>query len=82
MVRKQELASATSPARDTYYTYNARGLRESETDPEGNVTTYVYDDPRGLETRRTEPTGRVVVTEWHQDFRGTQPGLTKARQDE
>jgi RHS repeat-associated protein len=53
--------------------YDGGGFPASETDFNGNVTTYVYDDTRGLETSRTEASGasvaRTVTTQWSATYR-------------
>jgi len=53
--------------------YDSGGFPASETDFNGNVTTYVYDDARGLETSRTEASGtaaaRTTTTQWNSTFR-------------
>ena len=41
--------------------YDSGGFPASETDFNGNVTVYIYDDTRGLETSRTEEIGRAHV---------------------
>jgi len=52
--------------------YDAAGYVSSETDFNGNVTNYTYDDVRGLETTRVEASGttaqRTVVTGWNPNF--------------
>jgi len=54
------------------FTYDANGFVASQTDFNGNVTTFVRD-ARGLETSRTEAAGtalaRTISTSWHSDFR-------------
>ncbi|MGH8201638.1 MAG: RHS repeat-associated core domain-containing protein [Steroidobacteraceae bacterium] len=53
--------------------YDGGGFPASETDFNGNVTTYSYDDTRGLETSRTEASGtaaaRTVTTQWNPTYR-------------
>jgi len=53
--------------------YDSGGFPASETDFNGNITTYVYDDTRGLETSRTEGSGtaaaRTVTTQWNSTYR-------------
>ncbi len=53
-------------------TYDTNGFIDSETDANGNRTTYRHND-RGLQTARTEAVGtaeeRSIVTAWHDDFR-------------
>lgn len=53
--------------------YDSGGFPSSETDFNGNVTTYVYDDSRGLETSRTEASGtaaaRTITTQWNSTYR-------------
>ncbi len=54
------------------YTYDSNGFVASETDFEGNLTTFI-NNSRGLQTSRTEAVGtleeRTITTEWHPDFR-------------
>jgi YD repeat-containing protein len=54
-------------------TYDNGGFPASETDFNGNLTTYVYDDTRGLETSRTEGSGstaaRTITTQWNSTYR-------------
>jgi RHS repeat-associated protein len=54
-------------------TYDGGGFLASETDFNGNVTTYVFDDTRGLETSRTEASGaaiaRTITTQWSSTYR-------------
>jgi RHS repeat-associated protein len=57
-------------------TYDTNGFLESKTDWNGNLTTYLRQDPNGrldLETLRTEafgsPQARTITTEWHPTFR-------------
>ncbi|HEX4986923.1 MAG TPA: DUF6531 domain-containing protein [Burkholderiales bacterium] len=70
-------------------TYDANGFLASQTDWNGNLTTYTRADPGGrldLETSRTEASGsavaRTVTTAWHSTFRLptliTEPGRTTA----
>ena len=50
------------------FTYNNDGTIETETDKNGNTTTYTYNS-RGLETRRTitvSGTDQVILTRWHE----------------
>jgi RHS repeat-associated protein len=53
-------------------TYDTNGFLASNTDRNGNLTTYV-NNARGLQTSRTEAVGttneRSISTEWHSDFR-------------
>ncbi|MBK8972597.1 MAG: RHS repeat protein [Hahellaceae bacterium] len=53
------------------YTYTQKGLVDTATDWNGQVTDFDYDS-RGLETRRIEAKGtaeqRVITTEWHPVF--------------
>lgn len=53
-------------------TYDTSGFPASETDFNGNVTTYVYDDTRGLEISRTEGSGTAaastITTVWNTTF--------------
>ncbi|WP_444930499.1 hypothetical protein ACJJIF_01545 [Microbulbifer sp. SSSA002] len=64
-------ASANCAAANKGYTYDANGFVASETDWEGNTTTYTRDN-LGRELTRTEGLGaaesKVVVTEWHDSF--------------
>ncbi|MGB8436209.1 MAG: DUF6531 domain-containing protein, partial [Burkholderiales bacterium] len=57
----------------TKRTFDARGNVASETDRNGNRTTFLYDATRDLEVARTEGTGspeaRTIATEWHPSFR-------------
>ncbi|WP_444943821.1 hypothetical protein ACJJIK_21530 [Microbulbifer sp. ZKSA006] len=61
-------ASANCAAANKGYTYDANGFVASETDWEGNTTTYTRDN-LGRELTRTEGSGtaesKVVATEWH-----------------
>ncbi len=65
-------------------TYDIAGNIASQTDFNGNQTTYVYDTTRNLETSRTEAAGtsnaRTITTQWHPIFRSpaliTEPGKT------
>jgi YD repeat-containing protein len=57
-------------------TYDSNGHVATETDWNGNVTTYTRSDPNGrpdLETSRTEASGsgvaRTITTTWHSTFR-------------
>ncbi|MDD5113962.1 MAG: DUF6531 domain-containing protein, partial [Methylobacter sp.] len=54
------------------FTYDANGFVASQTDFNGNVTTFVRD-ARGLEISRTEAAGtalaRTISTSWHSNFR-------------
>jgi RHS repeat-associated protein len=53
--------------------YDGGGFPASETDFNGNVTTYVHNDARGLETSRTEASGttvaRTITTQWSPTYR-------------
>ncbi|HZT02378.1 MAG TPA: RHS repeat-associated core domain-containing protein [Steroidobacteraceae bacterium] len=53
--------------------YDSGGFPASQTDFNGNVTTYAYDDTRGLEISRTEASGstvaRTITTQWNSTFR-------------
>jgi RHS repeat-associated protein len=53
--------------------YDSGGFPATETDFNGNATTYSYDDTRGLETSRTEASGtaaaRTITTQWNPTFR-------------
>ncbi|WP_308366721.1 MULTISPECIES: hypothetical protein [unclassified Microbulbifer] len=64
-------ASANCAAANKGYTYDANGFIASETDWEGNTTTYVRDN-LGREVRRIEaadtPEARMITTEWHSEF--------------
>ena len=69
--------------------YDTHGFLASDTDWNGNLTTYTRD-ATGLELSRTEASGtaeaRIISTEWHADFRVpvriTQPGkVTEYRYD-
>ncbi len=63
------------------YTYDLNGFLTSQTNWNGNITTYLNDD-RGLEISRTEAAGtsaeRTITTDWHFDLRlperVTEPG--------
>ncbi|MEW5251697.1 DUF6531 domain-containing protein [Microbulbifer discodermiae] len=61
-------ASANCAAANKGYTYDANGFIASETDWEGNTTTYTRDS-LGRELTRTEaagtPEAKVITTEWH-----------------
>jgi YD repeat-containing protein len=69
--------------------YDLNGFLASETDWNGNLTTYLRQDTYGrldLETSRTEgsggPQARTITTQWHPTFRLptliTEPGRTTA----
>ncbi|WP_308366727.1 MULTISPECIES: DUF6531 domain-containing protein [unclassified Microbulbifer] len=64
-------ASANCAAANKGYTYDSNGFVASETDWEGNVTTYTRDN-LGRELTRTEaagtPSARTITTEWHPEF--------------
>jgi len=73
----------------TALTYDSNGFLSSQTDWNGNFTTYLRQDPNGrldLETSRTEalgsPVARTITTQWHLTFRLpaliTEPGRTTA----
>jgi RHS repeat-associated protein len=53
--------------------YDANGNIISQTDFNGNVTTYTYDTTRNLQLSRTEaagtPQARTITTAWHATFR-------------
>lgn len=63
------------------YSYDTNGFVTSETDWNGNTTTYSHD-ARGLELNRTvaagTPDARTITTEWHPQFslptKITEPG--------
>jgi RHS repeat-associated protein len=61
-------ASANCPAADAFTTYDSNGFVASETDFEGNTTTYV-NNSRGLPTTVTEASGsadeRTTTITWH-----------------
>ncbi|MFS1526255.1 DUF6531 domain-containing protein [Microbulbifer sp. 2304DJ12-6] len=61
-------ASANCAAANMNYSYDANGFVASETDWEGNTTTYTRDN-LGRELTRTEaagtPEAKVITTEWH-----------------
>lgn len=61
-------ASTSCLAANQSYTYYENGLTKTQTDWEGNVTAYEYND-RGLVTQVTEAVGkpeqRTTLTEWH-----------------
>lgn len=71
VVQVEGHVSANCAAANKAYTYNAEGLRETQTDWEGNITRFIYNS-RGLETSRIEAEGipeeRTIQTEWHSDF--------------
>ncbi|WP_434647595.1 RHS repeat domain-containing protein [Pseudomonas sp. D1-2] len=62
------LPSANCPNSNSTFTYDTHGLLTKNTDNNGNITTYIYND-RGLETSRTEASGtsqaKTTTTEWH-----------------
>ncbi len=64
-------ASANCAAANKGYTYDSNGFVASETDWEGNVTTYTHDS-LGRELTRTEaagtPSARTITIEWHPEF--------------
>ena len=67
-ITQVDRAAATySPAASRYYNYYSNGWLMSETDWEGNITTYTRDD-RGLVTRLTEAFGtddeRITDITW------------------
>lgn len=76
-------ASANCPAASSAQTYDSNGFVASQTDWNGNLTTYVRD-AQGLETSRTEAVGepeqRTITTTWHSTFmvpsQMAMPGLT------
>ena len=53
------------------YSYDNQGLLSSQTDWEGNTTTFEYDN-LGREVRRVEasntPQERITTTEWHSEY--------------
>jgi YD repeat-containing protein len=55
------------------FTYDANGNVASQTDFNGNITTYQYDLTRNLETSRVEASGtpqaRTITTSWHPTYR-------------
>ena len=59
IVRVEGHQSANCAAANKAYTYDAQGFRRTETDWEGNVTTYVRDS-RGLVTSMTEASGSAA----------------------
>jgi YD repeat-containing protein len=75
-----------SCSRTRSITYDANGNIASQTDWDGNRTSYAYDLTRSLETSRTEGVGtavaRTITTQWHATFRLpiqiTEPGKTTA----
>lgn len=54
-------------------TYDTNGNPASQTDWNGNPTTYAYDTTRNLETSRTEASGttvaRTITTSWNANYR-------------
>ncbi|MHC8397766.1 DUF6531 domain-containing protein [Pseudomonas sp. LB3P93] len=62
------ILSAHCPDSNSSFAYNTRGLLETKTDNNGNITTYTYNE-RGLELSRTLATGtahaKTITTEWH-----------------
>lgn len=72
LVSSDREATVNCPAAANSISYNTDGFRVSETDWEGNLTTYIRDSD-GLETSRTEAAGaaeeRTILTEWHPDYR-------------
>lgn len=64
-------ASVNCAAANKGYTYDANGFVASETDWEGNVTTYTRDN-LGRELIRTEAAGtaseQAITTEWHSEL--------------
>ncbi|MDP8986408.1 MAG: DUF6531 domain-containing protein [Pseudomonadota bacterium] len=91
-VGDHELSSAVTgdPCKPCGYaaslTYDSGGFPASNTDFDGNITNYVYDDVRGLEVLRTEANGaavaRTITTQWSSDWREptliTEPNRTTA----
>ncbi|WP_168735242.1 RHS repeat protein [Pseudothauera rhizosphaerae] len=71
--RLTSVSHALLPAVTRNLTYDAQGNVTTETDFNGNLTTYTYDLSRNLETQRVEASGtadaRTVTTEWHATFR-------------
>lgn len=64
--------SGCSPA-SSNITYDSNGNIQTQTDFNGNVTTYIYDLSRNLETKRVEASGkpeaRTISTQWHSYWR-------------
>jgi RHS repeat-associated protein len=56
---KGRVASVTTDARQSFFTYTADGFLESVTDPEGRTTSYEYD-PIGRVTGINRPDGNFV----------------------
>lgn len=59
-------ASANCEAANKAYTYDLRGYKQTATDWQGNITTYIYDS-KGRETRH-QYYRKLVTTEWHPAF--------------
>jgi YD repeat-containing protein len=68
LIEVDRLASSTTTAATRYFTYDSNGYRASETDWNGNRTTYV-NDAHGQPTTVTEAVGtpqqRVTQTTYH-----------------
>jgi RHS repeat-associated protein len=56
----QSLASAPGGVMTTHYTYDSAGDLTAVTDPNGNVTTYVYDDFGQMLSQHSPVTGTVT----------------------
>jgi YD repeat-containing protein len=51
--RVEGIAIASCAAADTYYSYDATAMKETKTDPEGNVTRYTYYTDNRINTKTT-----------------------------
>lgn len=79
MFQKAKLTSTSGPCpmcgvgNIAAKTYDTAGYPQSQTDFNGQTTTYTYDDARGLETQRVEASGkpeqRITNTVWNSNFR-------------
>ncbi len=71
LVKPVSMSNSGCSCGSNAYTYDSNGFIASETDFNGNVTTYTRDS-RGLELTRTEASGtaqaRTITTTWHQTF--------------
>jgi RHS repeat-associated protein len=64
-----------TPSRLTHYAYDPNGNKTSETDPNGNVTAYAYDQLNRLKTV-TYPTTPPSSTSYTYDYRNNVTGTT------
>ncbi len=69
VVEIDRLATGTTAAATKTFTYDANGYLASQTDWNGNLTTYV-NDPRGLPTKITEAVGAAASRRTNISWRG------------